>query len=604
MQPNHVISSFPFLGASFQTAENNLTVYLSADCNPPWKLEWTSSCFIEDPLIDYGINVLWLDAELEPIKYIKQREGRENGFGVVKYSFQTMRRRFSMKLVVDDLFLDALQKMTLFTDIKLHNLRSGNVYELENVEIASIEEDENHFDYVISLEFEIKDSIVETTGCDCGAYTNAPFESDCGDEALEPRSNEDVCQGFDATITAENNVLSVTTVGGPANTPVYRWYYEPGTGAYQLLSNTAQSITMGGYGTYRVVVQKGSCQIQKDFLNQDPCGGIFLRLSKSNASVTAEFNGCESPTFSWRYVDNAGIETPLADTGQTIVAQQTGNYKVIVTCGTCSREAIIYVEVTGLPENAGIANNITINVGGTILTANVTGCTSALTITWAKDDGSGNGMIPLTVTGPSIEVSGSGLYEATATCGTFVIKATYLIIDCNIPCNVSLSVSKSGNTLSAVQNGCGGQYTISWFRNTGSGYGSAIGTGDSFNISGNGMYKATIQCGEDCQASGEILVYDCNTCSTSVSLDLVDDVITATITGCTSGTPVREWFVDTGSGETKLAETGAVLTATAVGIYRIRVTCDQCEATAGILYTGCANCTPVNTGENSSINVC
>ena len=342
-------SVFPFLGASSQVAETNLTVYSSPECNPPWKLDWSSACFINDPVVNYGINVVWIDAELEQIEYQKNRVGKEDGNGNIVYTYQTLSRTFKMKVVVDDQYYDALTKAELYTDIKLYNLRTGGVYNITRFEIKA-DNDEENYDYVATLSFQQKDATVETTACDCGAYGNAPFESDCGDQGLEPRSSDDVCSGFDATITESSNVLTATPSGGPANPATYKWYYSPGTGAFQLLSSTAQSVTMGGYGTYRVIVAKGSCQVQKDFLNQDPCNGLIVRLSKSNTAITAEIAGCQSPTYNWKFISSNGTETPLAAQTQSIVATQTGNYKVVVQCGSCSREAIIYVEVTQLPE--------------------------------------------------------------------------------------------------------------------------------------------------------------------------------------------------------------------------------------------------------------
>lgn len=593
-------STFPFI-ATHQKATTNPTVYHAPPCDPEWKIEWTSACFIDDPMINYGINVLWFNAEMQQIEYVKNRIGKENGNGVIKYTYQRYDRVFTFKVIVDDLLYDALVKAELHTDMKLYNLKTGSITEIESFEIKAEDDDEN-YDYIATMTFKQKDSSIETNACDCGAYQNAPFEDDCGDQGLEPRGSDDVCAGFDVDITVSGNVLTANDVGGPSNPAVYKWYYNPGTGAYQLLSSTAQTVAMGGYGTYRVIVSKGSCQVQKDHLNQDPCNGLFVSLSKSNTAITATVIGCESPTYMWKYVDQGGTITPLPDTGQTIVAQQTGNYKVIATCGTCSREAIIYVEVTNqqTPQCAGIANTITRS--GDSLTANVTGCNQALTINWSKDDGTGSGSVPISTTGPTVPVSGSGNYKAVATCGTCIIEATYLIIECNIPCNIGVSLAKSGDVLTATPNGVSGGYEIKWYKNTGNGYGSSLGTGDTFTISGNAMYKAVITSGE-CVAEKEIMVLDCTNCTVDVSLAINVDVITATVTGCTGGSTV-EWYMNTGNGDVKLASTALVLNTTVAGIYTIKVKCGECEATKSILYTGCSTCTPVNPGIDQTVNVC
>lgn len=593
--------SFPFLNATHETSLVDLTVSFTDPCNWPYRLLWNSSCFINDPLYGFPVNGLYLDTEFEPIDYDEKREGRENGFGQKKYTYQSMDRIFKMKVVTDDTYYDILKKMRFNTDIKLINQRSGSEFEIEDVEVER-ENTETFFDYVTTISFKIKNSTVETTGCDCGAYANAPFESDCNDDALEPRSNDDVCLGFDATIGVAGNILTVTTSGGPSNAPTYKWYYDGGTGAFQLLSGSAQSIAMGGYGTYRSIVQKGSCQVQKDHLNQDPCNGLTVSLSKSNTSITANVIGCESPTYLWSFVDSEGVESALPSTGQTIVATQTGNYKVHVGCGACSREAIIFVEVTNqqTPECSG--KSVSVSRSGDSLTASVTGCTDSLLISWIKI-GEGNVTQNLPTTGPTVPIDGNGVYKVTATCGNCTMTSEYVVIECDVACNVSMQIAKSGDTLIATVNGCNESSVITWYKNTGSGNGSALGVGASIGINGNGMYKAEVTCG-DCTAEAYFMVFDCVQCTVAVSLAIDNNQINATITGCV-GTCTNKWYRNIGQGNVEIAQDQASITATLPGLYTIIVTDGNCTAEAGIIFLNdCPNCTPVTTGVNGSINVC
>ena len=111
-------STFPFI-ATHQKATTNPTVYHAPPCDPEWKIEWTSACFIDDPMINYGINVLWFNAEMQQIEYVKNRIGKENGNGVIKYTYQRYDRVFTFKVIVDDLLYDALVKAELHTDMKL-----------------------------------------------------------------------------------------------------------------------------------------------------------------------------------------------------------------------------------------------------------------------------------------------------------------------------------------------------------------------------------------------------------------------------------------------------------------------------------------------------
>lgn len=64
---------------------------------------------------------------------------------------------------------DALVKAELHTDMKLYNLKTGGITEIDSFEIKAEDDDEN-YDYIATMTFKVKDSAIETNACDCGAY--------------------------------------------------------------------------------------------------------------------------------------------------------------------------------------------------------------------------------------------------------------------------------------------------------------------------------------------------------------------------------------------------------------------------------------------------
>lgn len=598
-------------------------------CNYPYQLVWSNTCAIDDPLSISSTNQLYVDAEFYRTGYNESIDGVENGKGEIEKSYHKLSRVFSFDLYINDYYFDILKVMTLHDMVQLVSVDGGTTYDLKNITLQEGDDDDEDL-YIIRMSFEIKDSDVCVTACECGAYANAPYEDDCNDGEGGGDPSPDPCEDFDVNITKTVDTLYSSLVSPPVegNTS-YKWYLQSGVGGFRLISGTAENISLGDFGTYRLIVSKGGCQAQEDFLYQDPSPcNIDVSLSRTgDFGVVANVeDGSGSEVISWELIDENGNSSALPFSTASIVAQESGYYRVIVNDGVdCQAEDMIYIEV-GQAQACSISASIIEQLGNDNITLQYFGIGNVQPqISWTIDRGDGVGPVAFGQ-GPTVNASESGHYEATITWGTCSETFGYTHIFCgeDFGCrDHNLTIQRSDNTLVALgmlecKTGfiTTGSHIYLWEINQGNGW-QTIGTANTQTINGNGLYRVTAYCSDEvpqvpgaqataCYQQAEFLVYDCDICSAlDVTVTAVDDQLTAAATGCPSGsTTTYKWFFDDGTGETELPNTTATITAVTPGIYKAVATCGDCEGEAAILYTGCADCEEINTGSGNTYNVC
>lgn len=601
------MGTFPFLGSDQYMETQGMNVSEANDCNYPYKLQWSNSCALTDPLGVASLAELYLDIEFFRVDYEQQKEAVDNGYGGLKVMWSRKEPIFSFDLYVNDKYRHEIYFAQDHDTIELVPLHSGGAaLKVTSMDIVDGQDsDEDLYIMKISLKFE--DSAMAFDACDCGAYDNAPYEDDCGDTGGGGDPPVDPCEGFDIEIVKTGDTLYTNLVSPPVNgTTTYRWYFIGSNGVPRLLSSTAENVSLGEYGTYRVVAAKAGCEVSEDFLYQDPCTLVLDVVAEGPAGAVALIEGGSgSETIVWTFIDDQGTETTLAGNDTTIIAQETGYYKATVTDGGCERSDMVYIVVD---ENEVNGCNITGSIAddGSTLTLTYSGCTQPPSIQWTLDAGDGSGPQAYG-TGPSVSSDNSGHYTALLTCGNCTKEFHFTKItpcDSNA-CGTTISLQRSGENINATVTGCSGTYDVKWYLNTGGGYGSAIGMGDSFAITGNGMYKAIATCDDGCTAEAEMLVYDCDACAVTSSIDVSGATLTASATGCPGGsTEAYQWFFDDGSGYIELPNITAAITASTPGLYKVVITCGDCTAEAATVYTGCDTCTEVTTGTGGTYNVC
>src|SRR5690606_24624882 len=172
------------------------------------------------------------------------------------------------------------------------------------------------------------------------------------------------------------NAVNAEVDGGPAGSGVtYRWYYDAsGSGTYSLVvEGGVSSVVPAGSGRYRVIANKGGCQAMDEILVQDECSLFEVIISLEQGVINSRIiSGQGSPAYEWTYIDEEANETTLPDTGDSIVPENTGFYRLNVTDGDCEGEDTVFVDIA---EDCGM--QVSIERNDMELTAMATGCSGS-----------------------------------------------------------------------------------------------------------------------------------------------------------------------------------------------------------------------------------
>jgi hypothetical protein len=179
----------------------------------------------------------------------------------------------------------------------------------------------------------------------CGSGTSSPtiLTENTVSASVSPAGTSTICSGATFTFTANS---------GSGYT--YRWYRNN-----VLQSSTNQSITVTSAGQYKVEVSiNGSCPVMSnvavlDVVNNptptiSPSGSTTICTGQSQQFITNTFAGV---TYQWF---RNSILIPGA-TGQSYVATQAGQYKVIQTANGCSKSISAQLAVAPCRESVVIS---------------------------------------------------------------------------------------------------------------------------------------------------------------------------------------------------------------------------------------------------------
>lgn len=156
------------------------------------------------------------------------------------------------------------------------------------------------------------------------------------------------------------------------------------------------------------------------------------------------------------------------------------------------------------------------------------------------------------------------------------------------PCTLGVSVTSSGNTLTANLVNCTGTPSYQWARWNGSSWVNVGTNSSTYNTGGlTGEYRVTVVC-TGCTAIG----YKTFTppCSVDVTITTGSTTLTANVTGCSGASIVYTWErlisgVWTFVATTTTTSTSNAITPAATGLYRVSVVCNGCPDQAQTSFT-------------------
>lgn len=582
------------------TGEGNDTWYSEAfrvGCPYDYIVEWSNDCAYKFNYYGAGYkNLLYLQSDESRPEYEKIIEGAEDGTGELYQTYYRNRKYIRLKFAGADFLLDALNSIEHHEDVRVYDVAAAEWYEVDNFTVTP-GGGEDDVIYPVTVRFSDKQD-AEDSCTDCDIYDGAPFGS--GDYPTNPRNpnNPDDpeypapdCSSYAVTVTKVGNELRATVSGSPGGCQNQIVWYKDG----QQVGSGA-TILLGTYGVYTAQASCGGCYVEQSYTYLNACGNLAVTLTETNGLITANVTGNSgAPSYVWYRVEN-GSPVQVGAGSNLHQAAVTGVYEVQVTDGACVVYASIYVDLESCSISASIAHN------GDILTVTASGCSGNITYSWEVDRGDGAGFVALGETSDELDTEGqNGTYKATVSCDSCTASDSYTIINCAYQeCQeLSISITKSGNTLNAIVTGCNGTALINWEK-SGSGTYEHIGVGTTILINSNGNYKATLTCG-DCTAVAELPVADCTGCNLSVDITESGGVLTANVTGC-EGTPEYIWTYFGNNGPEELPDTWNTITVGNDGVYKVLVLCDGCEAEAYFHQCTGDNCGDTTQGGMSGCN--
>lgn len=376
----------------------------------------------------------------------------------------------------------------------------------------------------------------------------------------------------------------VATVTNCPSTKTYQWQRFTVSGWVNVGTNSpTYAPTVAGL--YKVIVTcvATGC-IKEAEINYTPTCGNSVSISTAGNVLTAVPSGCVgAASYVWQKWN--GTTWITVGTSISYTVTETGTYQVILTCDNCTATAQKYHI---LP----CGTSVTIGVSGSgasqTLTANVTGC-GAAPITYLWERWNGVAWITHAVTQVTV-VTIPATYRITATCNGCPAQATYVFTGCS----VSVSISVSGNLLTANPSGCVGAQAYVWELSTNGGVTWApYATGQSTTANQTGLYRVTLTC-SGCTATAQVSYT--NPCSSNVSLSYSSPTLTATITGCPSPQIIIWQFSanynpSTGgcSGWTQIASGVTSIVPTQTGCYRCVILCNGTCPNEAFLYLVISN---------------
>jgi hypothetical protein len=378
------------------------------------------------------------------------------------------------------------------------------------------------------------------------------------------------------------------TVSGCGGSKTYEWQRLI-SGIWTTINTTTTTSNTNSYtplvsGEWRirVICASDDCIATANFTVSIACNvGVTLTYNGTLLTATASnCTGSKTYTFQrWNGTTWVTVNTQTTTNNSVnYTPTQNGDFRVLLLCEVngCTAVALDNATVECLTVTTVTPQ------GGGVFTGTVSNCAGSKTWLWQRWNGSSwqtERNVTNSNASDNFTANIQALYRLQVTCtdNGCVSESQFPF---SVDCNVSASISVSGNTLIAVSSGCTGTIFYSWFYRVtpGSGsWGSPVGSASTYNTSGvAGEYRLVINCG-GCTAEAFITI---SGCSTTVSVNCGSLPLTAVVSGC-SGTVTYQWqYSPSGTGWTVVGTSQTLDPTAGDGFYRVIVFCDGVCATA------------------------
>jgi hypothetical protein len=560
--------------------------------------------FDEDDLCDHNLSLaidhescpvmtisdIFLRVEWLPVEFRETKEEEPDGFGSTRIKMRAVNVfhvfttwcDLSMRTPIYELILgnNAVLVSNGTTTI------SGFNFEIEEEKFGALDL------FKLTIKFECLgvngQDPFGVTGCCRPIYEEAPYDDECPpcDDSGEGEGEDPYdCNLITFSISRVGNDL-VSALGGDPPTPyTIQWQFQANPNApWQILSSNATSIGLGDYGKYRAILNVPGCPVRIDeYIYSNPCVTVNLQAIQIGNAIHMSVTGeCEDPVYSVEWYDGVNFVSRSHDGSDTYfpISGENGIYRIEVLCdNNCFKSTIIDYNYTDPEDCPDVEIEIQRNEG--VLIAIPTGNYVGMpTYQWYLD--TGNGFNPM----------GTNQIQPIAVTAYYWVRVTvdgctydqYKMVDISDDCELCLLtgvITKEAEILTLEYSNCNSdEPVITWWVNFGAGY-INLGTGQTMELQGAGLYKAVIVCG-DCEFTAYHMNIVCEPCDEfEVTIEKISNEGLGTyeaIFECDDA--IITWRRIDEDGVEILSNNTRFITPSKVALYEVEVNCHGCISVA------------------------
>lgn len=593
-------------------------------------MSWSHTCFhragiyYSDKEVELSINKIYIpyfDETLD-MEFSIEKEGHKNGEGRFFSTLTIMDGRYKLYLPATKFSIAALNFIELCDNVVLQDNRDFADYNLSNVEVEVSTDFRKNCWQLADLTFQIGENrgqslFNERACCDDEILADTVLEDivnnecetfvreGCDFEVVITSSTSAGTGGTGTGISLTANVYDRGTTDPYSGTVSYTWkrvnngacdcetlvddqdivdgdtviVRDDGRvppidnkGKYICIVENASGCRMSNQYNYQANCKDGSTRYEPD--NPDCVDfGVSLSFDNTNKEITATPENVpvgETTTFIWWYTEPGGQAVKLSDTASTIaVGTNFGAYEVEATAGDCeANDTLVY------SDDCENFKDFTKEVDGDSITYTSPSGFSSITYAWVYIDENGT-RTPLATTSPTHIAQNTGYYEMTAQDGNCqYVNTTYMRIDdCT---GKSVSITKSGNTLTAVPTGFSGSETYDWFKDTGPGESSLSNTNPEIEANESANFIVKVTEGACTVEGNKVVILETDSCDITATINQSGANLEVVVTGCNDDLEIDWYLYDESTDNFNWVNDGLTHTPSSYGTYKARIKCGDC----------------------------
>lgn len=402
-----------------------------------YKIEWSNSCDHNMAYYDTGWkNELWFDENLIFNAFKNEEEVEKNANGDV--IGQKITKRYSFTTIIPEYLLDPLSALNSHDTVTIDDFETGTQISIHDIAVVDESGEKEKFT-TVTVSFRI---VGEVTPDNLGCCTAIEFI----DDEVEAPGGGGSCPGFAVTIAEAAGELTYSLDSEPVDGSLVVAWSKDGASI-----GSGSTVSLGGFGTYKITVRKNGCTVTDSYIYLDPCELFFLNVTQDEGIINANTVGAPD-TVTYKVYDETST---LVSSSLPYTAVTNGVHTIVATSGDCERQQNIDINLDdSCVHTAEIVRN------GSQLTGSSDDGTA--THNWHVD--TGNGFGSSLSTSAVLNMSQNGYYRYTATVDGCEKYAYLTVVDLALSVEVAnlIDIANASGDIQIIENTTGNVFDLDY----------------------------------------------------------------------------------------------------------------------------------------------